>query len=80
MMDDIAKLKDGSFYHILKLEIVGKCFADCIGVGSVHLMSKRINKVTQTAHLLVKIFDIIVQYLSTINQSLININIMVKEF
>ncbi len=39
MLDDIAKLKDGSFYFIDKLEMVGKCFEDCIG-GLVNVVAK----------------------------------------
>jgi len=31
MLDDIAKLKDGSFYYIGDIDILSKCFEDCVG-------------------------------------------------
>ena len=38
-MDDIAKLKDGSFYFIEKVDDVGECFADCVG-GLISVVAK----------------------------------------
>lgn len=31
LMNDIAKLKDGAFYYIDKLDTVDECFVDCLG-------------------------------------------------
>jgi len=31
MLDDIAKLKDGSFYYIGDIDTLSKCFEDCVG-------------------------------------------------
>lgn len=38
-MDDLAKLKDGSFYFIEKVDDVGECFADCVG-GLISVIAK----------------------------------------
>ncbi len=39
MMDDLAKLKDGTFYFIEKVDDVGECFADCVG-GLISVVAK----------------------------------------
>jgi len=39
LMDDIAKLKDGTFYFIEKADDVGECFADCVG-GLISVVAK----------------------------------------
>ena len=38
-MDDLAKLKDGTFYFIEKVDDVGECFADCVG-GLISVVAK----------------------------------------
>ncbi len=39
LMDDLAKLKDGTFYFIEKVDDVGDCFADCVG-GLISVVAK----------------------------------------
>ncbi len=39
LMDDLAKLKDGTFYFIEKVDDVGECFADCVG-GLISVVAK----------------------------------------
>jgi hypothetical protein len=38
-MDNLAKLKDGTFYFIDKVDDVGECFADCVG-GLISVVAK----------------------------------------
>jgi len=38
-MDDLAKLKDGTFYFIEQIDKVGECFADCVG-GLISVVAK----------------------------------------
>lgn len=39
MLDELAKLKDGSFYHIEQVDQVGGCFVDCVG-GLISVVAK----------------------------------------
>ena len=39
LMDDLAKLKDGTFYFIEQVDDVGECFADCVG-GLISVIAK----------------------------------------
>lgn len=39
LMDNLAKLKDGTFYFIDKVDDVGECFADCVG-GLISVVAK----------------------------------------
>ncbi len=39
LMDDLAKLKDGTFYFIDKVDDVGESFADCVG-GLISVVAK----------------------------------------
>jgi len=39
LMDNLAKLKDGTFYFIEKVDDVGECFADCVG-GLLSVIAK----------------------------------------
>jgi hypothetical protein len=38
-MDRLAKIKDGTFYFIEKVDDVGECFADCVG-GLISVVGK----------------------------------------
>jgi len=39
-MDNLAKLQDGTFYFIEKVDDVGECFADCVG-GLISVIAKK---------------------------------------
>jgi len=39
LMDNLAKLGDGTFYFIEKVDDVGECFADCVG-GLISVIAK----------------------------------------